>query len=339
MIAGNNLSKEEIKELSEALGGFGAKRIARSELVHSYDFEHPLKLSRSNLRALQLVYSGVERPWSGVLSAVLKADVEIKIGAIEQTSFRAYAESLPIAGVQASVRLGSLPGEAIIDLPPELAARIVDGMVGGRGEIPLLPKRPSMVELSLLKRLLARLCPGLSSAWSPVAGLACELLYIHRSIREIEIEAAEPMIVTCMSWIVDGQDYRVNVAMPETSIDRVIDSLDPQRWVRTEDNQTIKTDMPSIAALLDPVDIDISVELGKAVVNMEGLMSMEVGDVISLDRTASEPLDIRVGGSLKFHGNAGLVGRKMSVQVQEAVDGIRDRPTAIRNMAFAVIEE
>jgi len=325
MPAEQSLSKEEISELSEALSTVreaGASQVRRGG-VRAYDFEHPDKLSRMNMRALQLIFAGLERPWAATASSGLRTEVVVQVGSPEQSTFGAYAESFPAACVAAAVRMDPLPGVSFIDMPASLALRIVDRLIGAKGEGLAEARELTPIELSILKRFLNRLCADFSRAWSPVASVQFGVSDLYQSAGDIEVDEEELVIVAASTWAVASEEYRVNVAVPVSSLDKVLDVLDPQRWVRSEYDQS-KTNPQLVAELLDPVHVMLSVELGRARVNMRGLANMEVGDVIKLDRTVNDPLEVKIGGRHKFYGRAGLVGKRLSIEIQEQVGATRE---------------
>jgi len=340
MPAEQSLSKEEISELSDALSAVedvGASEVRRGG-VRSYDFEHPDKLSRMNMRALQLIFASLERPWAAIASAALKTEVSVQVGSPEQATFAAYAESFPANYVAAAVKMSPLPGASFIDLPATLALRAVSCLIGIASEELPEARELTLIELSIVKRFLNRLCADLSRAWIPVAPVQFGVSELYQSADDIEMDGEELVIVAGTVWSIASEEHRVNVAIPVGSLGRVLDSLDPQRWTHSEGEVT-KANSQLLAELLDPVRLGVAVELGHAQVSMLGLTNMEVGDVIKLERAVNNPLEVKIGGKQKFYGRAGLVGKRLSIEIQEQVGAASESFVAPPGSAPDTIQE
>lgn len=67
------------------------------------------------------------------------------------------------------------------------------------------------------------------------------------------------------------------------------------------------------------VELQISVELGRAECSMEKLLKLKKGSVIELNKLPEEPLDIRVNNKLLAQGEAVVVNDKFGVRVTQIV--------------------
>src|SRR5438105_15278680 len=71
--------------------------------------------------------------------------------------------------------------------------------------------------------------------------------------------------------------------------------------------------------LLLDVPLDITVELGRARMSIQDLLSLGPGSVIELDKIAGEPLDILVNDRLLARGEAVVVNDKFGVRITDIV--------------------
>ena len=67
------------------------------------------------------------------------------------------------------------------------------------------------------------------------------------------------------------------------------------------------------------VELQISVELGRAECTLERLLKLKKGSVIELNKLPEEPLDIRVNNKLLAQGEAVVVNDKFGVRVTQIV--------------------
>ncbi len=71
--------------------------------------------------------------------------------------------------------------------------------------------------------------------------------------------------------------------------------------------------------LLLDVPLDLTVELGRARMTIQDLLSLGPGSVIELDTVAGEPLDILVNDRLIARGEAVVVNDKFGIRITDIV--------------------
>lgn len=71
--------------------------------------------------------------------------------------------------------------------------------------------------------------------------------------------------------------------------------------------------------LLLDVPLDLTVELGRARMTIQDLLSLGPGSVIELDKVAGEPLDILVNDRLIARGEAVVVNDKFGIRITDIV--------------------
>jgi len=319
MVSIQGLSKAEIDELSQVLTTAHGSAKPSAGQVRTYDFMCPAKFSKPNLRALQRVFSSLERSWSGTLSTALRTEATVQVNQLEQVSFRTYAESLPASGLIFELSMDPFPGKTLIDIPGTLALSIVDRMTGGKGEAGSEPRQLSQIERNVMKCLLNRLISDLAAAWKPIASIQFAVLECYTSAGKIDIDNEELMLSASMIWNTSSVENCVNVTIQANSLDALIGELDPQRWLeRGANRRRIPSEL--VAGLLQSVDVPLSVELGQTKASVRDVLNLEVGDIIRLDAIVEDPLNVRVGGRSRFQARPGLSGNRLSVQVINRVE-------------------
>ncbi len=71
--------------------------------------------------------------------------------------------------------------------------------------------------------------------------------------------------------------------------------------------------------LILDVPITLSMEVGHAKVPIRNLLQLNQGSVVELERTAGEPLDVFVNGTLIAHGEVVVVNDKFGVRLLDVV--------------------
>lgn len=73
------------------------------------------------------------------------------------------------------------------------------------------------------------------------------------------------------------------------------------------------------AALVDDVDVTVSVELGRSVVTLDGALDLSEQSLMPLDRRVGDPVDIRLNGKLFARGEVVTVAENFGVRLTEIV--------------------
>ncbi|MFO0982178.1 MAG: flagellar motor switch protein FliN [Planctomycetota bacterium] len=74
----------------------------------------------------------------------------------------------------------------------------------------------------------------------------------------------------------------------------------------------------NIDLLLD-VDVEVSAEIGSRQLPIEQLLALGPGAVVELDRSAEQPIDLKVNGKIFARGEVVVVGDHFGVRVTEIV--------------------
>jgi len=80
-------------------------------------------------------------------------------------------------------------------------------------------------------------------------------------------------------------------------------------------------DTSNLDLLLD-VNLQVSVELGRAGLKFREVLNLAPGSVVELDRTTSEPVDILVNGSLLATGEVVVVDDHFAVRITKLLNRV-----------------
>jgi flagellar motor switch protein FliN/FliY len=71
--------------------------------------------------------------------------------------------------------------------------------------------------------------------------------------------------------------------------------------------------------LILDIPVTVSVEIGRASMNIRKLLQLNQGHVVELDRLAGESLDVLVNGTLLAHGEVVVVNDKFGVRLTDVI--------------------
>ena len=85
-------------------------------------------------------------------------------------------------------------------------------------------------------------------------------------------------------------------------------------------NSTQSDDINTNLNLLFDIDVSLSIELGTKKMLIKDILNLGKNSVIELDKSAGEPLDIKVNGNLIARGEVVVVNDKYGVRLTEVVN-------------------
>ncbi len=67
------------------------------------------------------------------------------------------------------------------------------------------------------------------------------------------------------------------------------------------------------------IPVNISMEIGRTIINIRNLLQLNQGSVVELDRLAGEPMDVLVNGTLIAHGEVVVVNEKFGIRLTDVI--------------------
>ena len=102
-------------------------------------------------------------------------------------------------------------------------------------------------------------------------------------------------------------------ALLKTARDQITTGPDPVETSQTAASSNLTLDD------LGDIDLDISIELGRAELLIEDVLKLREGSVVSLDQRAGDPVDIVANGRLIARGELLVVDGKFGVRLSEVL--------------------
>ncbi len=316
------LSQAEIDSLLDALssGSLKVEEVISDEKkkkIKPYDFRRPNKLSKDQIRTLVMLHENFARLLTTSLSTYLRSMVRGQVVSIDQLTYEEFTKSLHNPTVMNIISLRPLEGNMLIELSPQLAFAIVDRLLGGYGYSLEKIRELTDIEQTVIKRVMAKILPNIKEAWQVVADLNPGFESIELNPLFTQIIPPTDMIVLITLEVRIAEAFGLlNICIPLAVLDPILDRLNAQVWFTRSSNKT--SDNQSLSAIqqrLSQASIQVSAELGKAVISVGELLTLAVGDVVQLDQSVKGLLDIRVGNQIKYKATPGVSDNKMAVQI------------------------
>ena len=67
------------------------------------------------------------------------------------------------------------------------------------------------------------------------------------------------------------------------------------------------------------IPVTLSMEVGRSRVSIRNLLQLNQGSVVELDRSAGEPLDVFVNGTLVAHGEVVVINERFGIRLTDVI--------------------
>ena len=307
------LTEEEMAALIESPGDQASSPEKRRRVV-PYNFRRPDRLSKEQVRALYLLHDLFSHSLSSSLPIFLRTISEVTLISVEQQAYVEYLYGLPDPTAIFTLSMHPLQGVSVLELNPSLAFPVIDRLLGGRGETIAATRAVTEIEQKILEGFLKIVIDDLREAWKPVVDL--DMLIVGRETRPqlLQIVAPNEVVLSIVFHVQVGEARgMMSLCVPALILEPIIQKFNQSFYSRNRDAPVEQTS--ALLNVLSSVTFPVAAELHGTSATMEDLLCLTPGDVLRLDHRVDQPIEISVGGLVKFMGELTAVEGRSSAQV------------------------
>ena len=298
--------------------------------LRAYDFRHPDRLSRRQVRALEALHREAAAAMASKLAAGQGGQVELRLRAIAQVGAQEFVAGLPRPTIVQLLSLSPLDGVGMLQLDLHLGFEMVNLIMGGRRES-AFPERPlTELEWTVLSRPVRTLLDVLAQAWRRLGPLQLAAEPAPEGLHfGLLGQAHDPVLAIQFHLSLGGQEGGLMVALPLLALERAhwldADRLDPSAGGSRLSGAAATAGKAGSARLLAEVPIRCRAELGAIWVTLAELRGLVAGDIVRLGPAEETQVQLVAGEGRRFAARVLTRGRRLAVEVirQEVDTGAR----------------
>jgi len=320
------LSQSEIDALLSALstGELDVEEMRteeKSKKIKVYDFKRPDKFSKDQIRTLQMLHDSFGRLLTTSLSGQLRTMVQIQVVSVEQLTYEEFVRSIPTLTTLAIFNISPLEGNGILEMGFNITFPIIDRLLGGPGYAPNKARELTDIEEIIMGKIINRVLDNLQEAWTNVVDIKPSLKNIETNPQFVQIVPANDMVALITFNTVIGKNEGImTICLPYIVLEPILSKLRAHYWFASTRKESNAEHLNLIKKKIEKAKIPVIAELGGAVIPIQELLQLQVGDVIPLDAPLEKELDVKIGTRTKFKARPGLIGSKLSLQVTSIVE-------------------
>ena len=294
--------------------------------VKNYDFRRPDKLSKEQMRTLQMIHENLARLLTTTLSTKLRTMVDFEVASIEQLSYEEFIRSLPQPTIIGISELEPFKGQFIFEINPDVGFAIIDRLFGGMGKPVDKARAFTDIEQVVFKKVINWFLEALPESWE-------NIIRVNPSLREIEsnpqftqiVPNNDMTIIITLSSKIANSEGLINICIPYILLEPIVDRLSAQHWFASTREEQTAQHIDTLKQRVKKAAIDMQCELGQTELTVLDLLYLKTGDVVRLDKNTKEKIDVRIGNNVKYKGVAGTKNKHKAVKITDVVEDNEER--------------
>ncbi len=292
-----------------------------SKPVQLYDFKHPERINKEQLRTLRTLHDNFARILATYFSTSMRTLVDVHFNTIDQVTFNEYMLSLAVPNALYTLHLNKLDGKAIFEISPQFLLFMVDRLLGGVGETDTESREITLIEQNVVRRVIDNVVGLLNEAWTQVHSIGAVVENFETDPQFIQIaRSTEALAIIFFEIRIRGATYMMNIGLPYYVLEPILAKLSAQSMMAVSGRKVGGEKDDSISSRLKATLLPVNVKLAETTLKVQDFIDLKSDDLIQLEQRTSSELPIVVGGKIKFFGSPGKLGRKRAVKILRTIE-------------------
>lgn len=324
------LSQDEIDALlSTVSGSEKAQAVDRSakaddgRTVAVYDFKHPNRVSKDQLRTLENMHDNFAGHIGSVLSNMMRAMLDVDLVSVDQITYSEFVMSLMSPSCTFTFTAEPLDGACIIDFNPTLTYAFVERMFGGSGKVLDTGRELTGIEKSLMNRIVGVVYTEMENAWAHICPIQVKQISLETNPQFVQIvPPGETVIVVSFQMKLLQSTGMMTICFPYVALEGIMSKLSAQNWIDATKKKSHEKETQINRENLLHLTIPLNAILARTDVRIGEFLGLEIGDIITTDQKITREVDVFVRERRKFSGRPGLVGKKRGLVVTKVFEEV-----------------
>ena len=311
-MSNESLTNEEVASLLNPHGNAQPPEIVEAQ--HAQREQPDAQRSAADLQlheSLRTMHASFAERFASILEARTRTSVNMRISDMKSISFNEFSVSLDNPTCLSVVKAKPFDDQFLIDISPSILFPIIDRLLGGRVESSAVPQRPlTEIEQRLASRIVTWLLDELAQSWQSVAELEFSLDRLEHNPRKLQILARDESIVVVRLEVNMLSAFGIfSIAIPQRCLNSVADKL-----IHKSDESFLATNRQS-----DENIAEVVATLTESTISAADLAGLRVGDIITTEKNAGEPIQVSVDGTPEYEAAIGTTEGRKAVRIKNRI--------------------
>ena len=289
-----------------------------------YDFKHPNRVSKDQLRTLENMHENFAGHIGSVLSNIQRAMLDVDLVSVDQITYSEFIMSLVSPSCTFTFTAEPLDGACIIDFNPTLTYTFIERMFGGSGKVLDTGREMTGIEKSLMTRIVKVVYKELEDAWASICPIETKQVSLETNPQFVQIvPPGETVIVISFQLKMLQSTGLMTLCYPYMALESIINKLSAQNWIDATKKKTERIDTDINRENLIDLKLPVSAHLADTEVRIRDFLNLKIGDIITTENKINQEITGYVRGREKFRGRPGLVGKKKGMVITSIINELR----------------
>ncbi len=279
------------------------------------DFRRPTKLSREQVRSLDLFHDTFARRLSSSIGAIVRSSAALEIVRTTQVSWDEYVRSLPTVTTLVTASVRPLQGDVLIEMDTPLALALASRLLGGSGRMEP-PRRPTDLEIPTLRRLGAAAVEALGDALSQFVEVDAVMESVDLSPQLLGLTAPTQMVLVLTYAVAvpgSGLAGDLSVVLSLSTLTPMLEKL----LAHAAERAGADVDPTVMHGIAYQLPVVLEAQLSPTTMPAGVVAALVPGDVLVLDHRITQPATVSVAGAAVLRGHLGRRGSRLAISVSE----------------------
>lgn len=287
-----------------------------SRLVIAYDFRHPNRVSKDQIRTLENIHDNFGGHLGSVMSGIFRAVVDIDLMSVDQITYSEFIMSLAAPSCLYTFTIEPMEGLCILDSNPALTFAFIERMFGGTGRSAEAERELTGIERAVMGRITTRILNELGKAWTRIVSVKAKFVAFETNPQFVQVvPPSETVIVITFQVKMFEASGILTLCYPYVTLESVVSKLSGQSWIDATSSKMSAKDRDINRGNVAKVDANLAAVFAEFDISMREFLSAKTGDVLGLKKRIHEPVVITIEGKPKFLARPGIVGKKRGFEI------------------------
>ncbi len=312
------LSQDEVSALLRGLadGDVPTEEAAPADgTIRPYDLVGEERIVARRFQALDLVRERLVRRLKLSFAGVLGTPPEIDARGLEMLKFSTFRNRLETPANLHLFTMAPLRGQAVVVVSSTLAYGLVDKVFGGLGRVPAGGARReySAIEMQIIQRVVQHALADFTEAVTSLHPMTCAFVRSETNPISVAIcQPTDPVLVMPFACDLGLGPSALTIAIPFAMLEPIKAKLGAPE---AEEPGPDASWVSALGAGVLATQVTMSVELGTVELTARDFLALKVGDLLTVDTRADDPLTICVEGVRVLTGAPGVSRGNNAVRV------------------------
>jgi flagellar motor switch protein FliM len=192
--------------------------------------------------------------------------------------------------------------------------------LGGKGGVMEKIREFTEIELAIIERIIIQILNLMREPWENVLSIRPRLDKIETNAQFAQIVAQnETVALITLSARIGDVDGMINICIPHMVVEPIVSKLSTKFWFSNITKEATPEMKDAIEVKVQSTPVPLVAKLGGTTITVSDFIGLMPGDVIPLETSVNDDMEIMVGDMVKFYGKPGVKKNKVAVKVTKVV--------------------